>query len=531
MKKFLDPFLNTVLILTTVFLASGGWDYNGKHYGTYTGDVVTISIAILLFCRFAFSAKLSELAFTQSLTRVTQFKNGRVEIKNALDVFIFTAAVWMLICFILGPWARHWHFGTYLWDLGVWENAVFRGSQTGRFDSFLLMNQATEPIRYFPNNHIDFSVPFFGLVYKILPRIEVALLGQSLALLAAMIPLYRLGDRHLKGIFPVWLLPVAYWFFDSVHRTNLWDYHGSVYIVLGSLWALERLDAGKEKQAMFWIFFTGLGRADGWLVAAGLSFYYGVKTKKWMIAIPLGIASLAVLPIYTAFFNQVNSVGDRYGHLGRTMGELISNVAANPIRLFSAFELPENQRFLLEVFWRTGGALFLFGGWVLVPFAIPFFEIALSNHPGMVSWTNHYSVQFAGPLFVAVLFGWKRVYHYLEKRKPGWGRSAVVLSFGVMLTQLSVLETANVRGYFRHQPRLDCFREIVNSIPPGAGILTHDPFITQFPTHMNIAKAAGPKAWFPWATVLITEKKEEVDAFGPWNTVEEKCDGVYVARR
>jgi len=505
-----------------VVLVAGGIPYQGGLHLTFPVDMLRIGAALYAFMRLTGMGRMRDTSIygwiDRSWNAIFDSKPWRAGTWAWVG-----CVVWVAGCFVLLPVLRHWNFGSGHWDLGVIENAIYNGSRDLSFKTYLLLDRDENPVRYFPYNRLDLSLFLFAGIFRFFPTTEILLVLQSLALLSGVVPVILLAKRFLPREFPVWIAPLFYFGFDVIHRLNVWDIHGQAYVIPIALWAIYFIERGRWNLALVFMFLSAIWREDAWILFCGLVIYYAVRSRRYGFSAFLFLIGLPVLPLFSASFQQITPLDERYSYLGKNFAEAwerLSRAPWLPVRFM--FENPSNREFLGELFFRGASGVFLLAGiGPLLALAAPLAEVALASHLAMHSWLNHYVGMFAAPLIACVIIGWRRASD-LAGKWPVYGPRLVTVSIALSLTQLSYLEPAQVRKAIAAYPTHDCLRQIVAAVPADARVLTKDPFITQLDKRPFIGRTEL-KVRQKWANYIITADRAEFDGKGPWKTESSLC--------
>ncbi len=536
-----DALLWVILALYTM----GGVEIAGKIRFAYVGDLWRVCAIGYIILRIFWGIRLSDTTLGRS---TISMMDGVIKvIKNrsfypikglsVLSVFLHIIALFSVFMFFTAPIFKYWSFGNYIFDLGTIDNAIYNASINEGFKSWFVWLEPCKNIavNYFPENHLNFGLYFFALIYKIIPRTEVLLFFQSLALLSALIPLYKVGDYILPKPIPRWLPLVFYWTWDSVHRINLWDFHEHGFSIPFSIWALYFIEKKKILQACVFMFLVAIWREDFWWLFSAIAIYGFIKTRNLKIFLPLALLGFAVLPFYMAVIQKVKAVGNYYSYLNGGVKDLFLTILTRPwIFIEVAWS---NLKFFKILFWNTGGGVFLFSKFALVTVIPPLAFIVFSTNPAFLDWKNHYVGSSIGPVCFASMLGCAALYKYLEKIKKNLGMLAVQCFLAISLTNLDVSEISYIRRGWSIGEDILCYRKLINEIPKNVHLLVRDPI----GTHLNKRRWVSiPTDLYDQteAEWIITDQENDLETVGligekrttPWRELYRKC-GFIIAKR
>ena len=422
---------------------------------------------ILGFVSFLLKWDLKNLWIVQGHTRIQEAISLRERPKGFLGLFTAFAWVYLLLNFLLLPLIRHWSFGTWFWDLAAMEQVLWRSSHGFGITSTAILNDPLTPLDFVFKQHLNLWLYPTSFFYRIFPFTESLLIAQSLALLLALIPLWKIGGEIFGTKIPVILLPLFYWCWQAVHKVNVWDVHENAFIPVFSLWAYYFFLKKRWWLTFAFTLAVAFVKEDAWVLAGAMGFYFLGSKKKWFWAAGCVVLGFAVFASYGVYFNKVITLGERYGYLGNDFSQSLNAIKSNPFIFFQQLCLPEPRYFLWRLF-LLGGGTWLLSGLALIPIIPTFLECALSTNHGMQSFNNHYAITLAGPLFFAIACGLKKIENH-KKLLVG-----VTL---ISIAQLYFSETntmASILGSDAWKNR-KCMASLVEKIPETDAVYAQNP--------------------------------------------------------
>jgi uncharacterized membrane protein len=470
---FTARVLDALFWVSAVVFSIGGMEIGGKLRLTYINDWWCACAVLFIIARLAFGVRLRDTSFGRAFVEMAEatlavIGSRSIEPLKRLSIpawLVLILCLYVTVLFVFLPVFTFWGYGNYVFDLGIIDNAIYNGAKAGKFFTRIMNGADGVPVNYFPNNRLNFGLFVFALIYKISDRTEYIFLLQSLFLLSALIPLYKLGDLILPKALPRWLPLLLYLFWDPIHRMNTWDFHETPFLIPFAFWALYFIEQRKLGWAFLHMSLMALWREDIWAVFSVMCIYAGIRTRRWAIAAPAAIVGAAVLPAFTHFFNMINTVGQRYAYLGTDIPAAFHTIVTKPWIFLQVLSSSENLKFFGRLFLRSGGGLFMFSGWAMLPSIPGIFEIGLSAFPPMMSYLNHYVGLFSAPLIYATLHGIARAYPRLENWKMGSGRTVIACSFAICFSQLSFSETGAFRMAIKQYRETRCLAELERLVP------------------------------------------------------------------
>lgn len=467
--------------VTLALYVSGGVIIDGRHRLGYIQDFLRI-LAALLALAWIMQVPFGRLSIVRGFSELPGWLK-RVRPRTHAGWALSFAFVWLLACFFAAPLARHWGYQSWFYDLALMEQMIWRGAQGLGFTSTVLGGVNSAPLAFTPNNHLNLSLYPIAWVYRLFPHTETLLLLQSFLLLLPIVPLYRIGERLLRpaGV-PAFVLPLIYWCWDSVHRVNLWDFHDTPFMVAAGAWSYLFFLRGNLYAAAFSAAAMALVKEDAWFTAGVMGFYFCWMRKRPGWGLFCALIGAAVFLGHAAFWNQVNSVAERYAYLeGKSVGQAVLHLAQNPWILVTQLLKPESLQFLWGMITVGGGAWLLAGGAVL-PVLPTLLMCALSTHAGMLSMESHYMMSVAAPLLFAIAVGLKNLANWARAHAM---RAAVPVVVVLAVLNLALGEAATIRRAWaqsqtpERRAERECFQRLLAQIPKEAPVFAHDPLGAQ----------------------------------------------------
>lgn len=508
-----------LLWATALIYFPGGFRIDGRLKFSYIHDLwlaiaIVYIIGRLTLPEFAFRKTSFGRATAQALdalisacaTRTLQpFKN-----MQGAAYLILALMVWSGLLFFITPLLSYHALGTYVFDWGVIENAIYNISRSGRaVTSFLGDDPEGKPFPYFPNNRLNFGLFLFGAIYRFAPFSEILLFAQSLFLFTGVIPLYLLAKRVLPASIPAWITVFLYFFWDPIFRMNLWDVHETPFMIPLGLWAFYFIEIKAVKKALFFTFLYALWREDGWMGAAGIAFYAGLRWKRPVLGTLAACVGVGVFLFHVGFLNKVNSVAERYPYLGPNLKSAFQTIVADPFILFE--KGTQNWAFWLR-FFRSFGGLVLFSGLAFFPGLFNLLELGLAEHVGMVSWVNHYVGLLAAPYMAASIYGLKWL---ADRGLTKW----FGIPIAIALTQLAYSGPGAFQMALNRYRDTRCIADLIRDVPQDVPVIAENPVASYLAKREWIMRPS-PGQNQSQAQWLITNERDRVKDTG--HTREQK---------
>ena len=164
--------------------------------------------------------------------------------------------------FVAQTWALHRHFGTYGFDVGIYDQGTW------------LLSQLKAPfvtIRGLDlfGEHASYILVLVAPLYRLWPDPRLLLLLQAIALAVPAWIVYRLGVRHLGNQAAGLAVAVAYLAYPAMQWALTWQFHpetlAAAFLALAALAA----DGRRTRLMAVWLGLALLCREDVGLVVAG----------------------------------------------------------------------------------------------------------------------------------------------------------------------------------------------------------------------------------------------------------------------
>ena len=401
--------------------------------------------------------------------------------RNPLAAFVGFAGLYVIAIFFLLPFIQFWsHTTTGILDLGLMEQIIWRNTQ-GLGLTTTVLNPG-RVFSFFPNNHLNFSLFPISWLYAIYPRTETLLFLKSLALLAPLIPLWKIGKIYLKplGFAPI-LLPIYYWTWDAIHRVNLWHFHDTPFMPFLGLWSFYFYLRKRWVWSAVFLVSMAMVKEDAWVTAGAIAFYYLISYRRGFWAFFTLALGLAVFFGHVLFLNQFNSFTERYAYLGTSVHDAIITLCHRPWLLITEAFRPNSLDFLFRIF-QVGGAVWLLSRWAILGVLPVLFMCALSTLPLMTMPEGHYVLGLGAPLFIAITIGVREIYVKFSPQKVKLILSVTTL---FSLTQLAFGEPSILWRMFAEEPGWQnrrCYDDLLRLIPANV------PLAAEGPLGANVAR-------------------------------------------
>jgi uncharacterized membrane protein len=378
-------------------------------------------------------------------------------------------------------------------DLAYFDQVVWNASRGHGFVS------SFAPYPFF-GQHFSPALALFVPLYLIHPSPLWLLGAQSLALGAALVPLYLLAHSWLDEMSAA-IACIAFAFQLFVLRAVNNDFHTEVLAVPFVFWAVlgaVRASRSGDMTLLLAGIVPTLCKEDGALASLGIGFLAWAVFRR-----RAGVGLMALALVYglvvTAFVmpairgGQAQDLIGRYDYLGSSVPAILASLITHPSLALTHLFSPGP---LLAVALLLGGVAFLP---ILRPVALlaalPALVFALlSQKWAQETLLDQYGIQAGSLVFVAALLGWARLQAWTRRAKLAWPvfacATVVALALATPSIALGSLQTA-------------CNAQMLASeVPPDASVAGSSDLLPLLAERNSIA-VAGP-AQSEWAAVNLS---------------------------
>jgi len=404
-STILSLILNSLFWFTAFVVVTGGFDYQGSIWGhsvrldATSPDLFVLLFLILLAVWHLLGRSLQELRCIR-IWGVAYSRLRSLGVRGLLVVLSLLGGI-----FVVVPLARHFSFRTG-YDLALFAQAYWNTLQGDFLFSSLKGGMAIWGDHF--NPIVLGILPFYWLW----PSPETLLVLQSLALVAGALPLYSLAKRELTDEGPAVFITLAYLAYLPLRQMNSFDFHPIAFatpLVLAAFYFMRKEAFGRF---LLCCLLVGATKETG-PIAVGLlgAACFFLSPKRWLGAV-VALASVlwffVNLAVVMPAFNPsgVATQLDRYAYLGNDPAEILRTLLTRPL-----YVLSENlsSRELFYPVRILGPVAFLP---LLTPvglLALPYLMINLLESSGVQVWLVHYQAELTAFVFIATVFGARRV--------------------------------------------------------------------------------------------------------------------------
>ncbi|HVC32927.1 MAG TPA: DUF2079 domain-containing protein [Chloroflexota bacterium] len=362
-------------------------------------------------------------------------------------------------------------------DLAIYDQIIWNTAHGHWFVSTLIQH-ANNML----GDHFSPGVAVFAPFYVVWPNPAVLLIGQSLLLALAAVPLYAFARQHLGSIAAL-LVAAAYLVYPALHFVNLFQFHEIALLPLPLAFALIAVENGSPRLFFAAALVSLTVKEEVAIVVVGLGLLWWLRRRDWRMGaatIALGLIVGAItMGVILPHFNLAGSgyyYVRRYAYLGDSPPRMIVTALTSPGLILAHLTTPDRLPFLAELF----GPLLLTPllGWEYVVAALPVFGyLLLGDSPDQYAIDRHYLTPLLPFLFFGGALGLARIRRGLGAVAER-GPTAITLA-GILLAASATASyligpTPFARGYdpraFTATAHAAQIRRLMREIPAGASV-------------------------------------------------------------
>jgi len=404
-SRILSLVINALFWLTLLVVVTGGFDYQttvggqGVRIDATHPDLIVLLFLLLLVVWHRSGKPLLDLRCIQLLATAYTWMVARGS--RLVFAVIGIAAFFYLVI----PLVHHYSFRTGI-DVALFGQAYWNTLQGDFLFSSIQGDMALWGEHF--NPIVLGILPFYWLW----PSPETLLVLQSLALVAGAIPLYALARRELPQREIAIFIPLAYLLYLPLRLTNLFDFHPIVFatpLILAAFYYLRKEDYGRF---LLFCVLVGATKETGPIAVGLLGAYcfFGPR-KRWLgsaiVVLSILWLVLNLLVVMPAFNpSGVDTQLARYGYLGRSVGEILQTLLTRPFYVLSENFSSRELFYPVRIFAPVAILSLLTPVGLLT---VPYLIVNLLEHSGVQVWLVHYQAELTAFVFIAAVFGAKRL--------------------------------------------------------------------------------------------------------------------------
>jgi len=270
----------------------------------------------------------------------------------------------------------------------------------------------------FLGNHVHLISFLVAPIYWFIPHPLFLLFLQTLFLAAGVVPLYalaRLYHDHRMSL----IIALIYLIYPGLGFTNLFEFHPTCFATFFLLCTAYYFY--KENFLLFNVFMVlSLLCQENIALIFIMWGVYALFLKRqwkwvwWPSCLGLVYFLLCVYVILPFYNKNTFNFFNIYGPLGGSLGQIIHNCFLHPAKVLSLLIKPKKLIYLKELFIGVS-FIPLLSPLALLPVILIFLQHLLSFRIGEISIHYHYTAEMIPFIFVAFIFGIKRITDFLPK--------------------------------------------------------------------------------------------------------------------
>ena len=224
---------------------------------------------------------------------------------------------------------RHYHYGSFGYDLGINDQTVWKYSQ---------LKAPITTLDPFPDKsklatHVEVVYLLISPAYLIWNSATFLLILEVAFISSSGIAIYLMAQRRKLSLLMSSTLIISYFCFYGIQNALWFDVHSITFGAAFIAWFLYFFDIKKYRYALIFLILAITSKENVAFITFLISFYYLIvnKNKKWPL-IFMGISSAYVLFIFFIFFPHIIKVE----YLYQNSSGLLSNL--NLLDLFNTRE-------------------------------------------------------------------------------------------------------------------------------------------------------------------------------------------------
>jgi uncharacterized membrane protein len=416
------------------------------------------------------------------------------------------------IAYILLTFVRHYHFGSFGYDLGINDQAIWHYS---RFEA-PISTIGPIPFQSKLTYHLEFIYLLLAPFYWIWSSPYMLLFVEVVVVCFSAIPMYLLARRYNINMVLSYALLLSYLLYYGVQHALWFDFHSTTFSAAFISWFIYFLDKKQLIPTLIFFVLAITSKEDVPFITFFISLVFLYKTR-WKINILLmSLSMLYLLSIFFIYFPTMTPGG----YLYKNPEGLLSSI--DPIELIDTHD----KRHVFFYSFLSVGFIPIISPVYLLPVLAHFYAFfVLSDNPAFQNIYMHYRV-ITAPLLI-----WATIWTIRKLPKLNHRLTGVFIISCVFVAQYTLhlpLSYLTKSWFWTTPPSTNNIRDILSSLPSDASVVSQNnitPHISQrqviftlWPekkTFINNSPCGGPVCdWFRWEgnpEYLIVDTAESWD--------------------
>ncbi len=336
----------------------------------------------------------------------------------------------------------------------------------------------------FLGNHLHLILFLLAPIYAVLPHPVTLLILQTAFLAAAAYPLYLICREKLGSLFAV-VFATVYLLYPGLGYTNLYEFHPTALATFFLMWMLFFFHRGNFRAFVVFMLLSLLCQENISLLVLATGIYAALTRRSWRwIAVPAvtgGIWFFAAIKLISFFAEgKIEFTAALYGHLGKSLGDILKNIAGHPLLILAYMFSPKKIIYLVKLFLPVA----------FFPLADPasFFTILpaaaqhlLSRRVTDLSINYHYTAEMIPFIFFSACLGARRLLRCLGGERK-WKATVLALLFLLSAAAANLKLGPHFRLFsYAAKCRPDYVdrikTDLLKQVPPDAGVIATFEFL------------------------------------------------------
>ncbi len=396
---------------------------------------------------------------------------------------LFFALLYLLITLQL-----YLKFNTYAFDLGIYDQKVWRYSQfLPPYNSILGMNNFAD--------HFEPILAVVALLYRIWNNVVMLLIFEAVIVALGFIPVFLIAKKYLKSNLSALFISYGYLLSMGILQAVHYPAHPGTWLPTFYAFAIYFVIEKKYYLYFLCLILALMSKESAFIHVAFIGLFVLIQFKDRLVGwLTILLSVISYILIFKVVFFIANG-GQAYAH------GIFSNISNDPVQFLKFIILhpveaikiafsPSIKAQTLFLTLGSAGFLSIFTP-VFLLLVLPFLvERLLTNHPGMITMSFHYSAPIMAIVFIsAIFFLCRLVQKGHQKIVPVLSVFLFLCSVSLMMVSSSYISPlyalAKSQNYSfgdREKEALD----IIKKVPNNASVISEDAFVTHLSHRQEI---------------------------------------------
>ncbi|MCP4415065.1 MAG: DUF2079 domain-containing protein [Chloroflexi bacterium] len=302
---------------------------------------------------------------------------------------------------------RHQRLNSSAYDLAIKSQVIWNSSQGDWFASTLEVNN-------YLGDHVQPIMLLIAPLYRLWPDVQLLLIIQAVALSLGALPIYHIGQRHLKNQRLALLFSLVFLFYPALGFMNRFDFHPVIFCIPLLLFAFNAWENDRLLLTHLLLLMALLSKEEIGLTIFALGLYAifirrQVRLGLMWASVGLGWSLFSLFVIIPAFRGTDSDTLGRYAWLGADVVTQLRTLILNPGFVWQQqMGEPFRWHFLVVLLLPLGYLALLAPATLLIGIPALLYNL-LSAVPSQSSIYFHYIAPFVPFAFIAAILGAARL--------------------------------------------------------------------------------------------------------------------------